>query len=290
MLLHGTVSDKSTGVFLPEFKVLWAPGIANGYVVNTSVLTEGRDGKFAVSLLPGQVRNFDPPGTSARLDIQAPGYVNKVVPLAAGTNDIELAVQLEPATDVAGTVLRPDGQPAEGARVFFRGEHFRFRVGDDCFVSMPEYPFAVATRAGADGAFRIPKIDGVERLEVVLPEGWANVAPPGLPSEVIRLQPWGRIKGVVVSGGSVLPGVEVRATQAGSKREQMLFEFTTKTDAEGRFEFPKVPGGVALVSLLPAEGGQSASNATQEVQVVPGQSASLSLSVSATGSPLNSVR
>ena len=108
ILVHGTVSDKSTGNLLPEFKVLWAPGEKTGYVVNTSVITEGRDGKFAVNLLPEQVRNYSTPGTSTRLDFQAPGYVNKVVLLASGTNDIDLAIELEPATDIAGTVLRPD--------------------------------------------------------------------------------------------------------------------------------------------------------------------------------------
>lgn len=266
IVVHGKVSDKSTGSLVPEFKVLWAPGIKSGYVVNTSVLTEGREGRFAVKLLSRQVRGYDPPGSSARLDFHAAGYVNKVAPLVAGTNDIELAVELEPATDIAGTVLRPDGTPADGARVFFRGEYFRGRVGDEGFVSMPEYPFAVATRVAADGTFRIPKIDGVERLEVVHPEGWANIALPGGSDEVILLQPWGRVSGVVRSGQSVLPGVEVRATQAGSQPEQMLFEFTTKTYAEGRYEFSKVPGGRALVFVAPAT-----NNAAQEVQVEAGR-------------------
>ena len=85
ILLHGTVSDQSNGNPLPEFKVLWAPGITNGYVVNTSILTEGRDGEFAVKLLPEQVRNYSPPGTSTRLDFQALGYVNKLVLLVSET-------------------------------------------------------------------------------------------------------------------------------------------------------------------------------------------------------------
>lgn len=280
ILVHGTVSDKSTERLVPEFKVLWAPGIKRGYVVNTSVLTEGREGRFSVTLLPAQVSSYGPPGSSARLDFHATGYVNKVVPLIAGTNDIDLAIELEPATDIAGTVLRPDGTPAEGARVFFRGEHFRGRVGEDCFVSMVEYPFAVKTRAGADGTFRIPKIDGVERLEVVHPDGWANVALAGLSTEIIRLRPWGRINGVVRSDQGVLPGVEVGTTEAGGDQEQMLFEFTTKTDAEGRYEFSKVPAGRALVFILP-EDGQATNNAKQDVQVQPGQMVNLTLSVQA---------
>lgn len=277
ILVHGMVSDKATGRLVPEFKVLWAPGIKRGYVVNTSVLTEGNDGSFSVTLLPGQMCNYSPPGSSARLDFHATGYVNKVVPLVAGTNDIDLAVELEPATDIAGTVLRPDGAPAEGARVFFRGEHFRGRVGEDCFVSMGEYPFAVRTSADADGTFRISKIDGVDRLEVVHPDGWANVALPGLSSEIIRLRPWGRISGVVRSEESVQAGVEVRTTEAGDEQEQMLFDFTTRTDAEGRYEFPKVPGGHALVFV----DGQATNHAKQNVQVEPGRIVDVPLSVQA---------
>ncbi|MGO8701201.1 MAG: carboxypeptidase regulatory-like domain-containing protein [Limisphaerales bacterium] len=72
--VHGTVSDKSNGNLVPDFSVLWAQGIKRGYVVNTSVLTDGRDGKFAVDMLPETVLSYKPPGTSTRLDFQAPGY------------------------------------------------------------------------------------------------------------------------------------------------------------------------------------------------------------------------
>jgi hypothetical protein len=277
ILLHGTVSDKSNGSLLPEFKILWASGIKDGYVINTTLLTEGRDGKFEVKMLPEQVSNYSPPGTSTRLDFQASGYVNKVVPLVAGTNDVELAIELEPAADIAGTVLRPDGNPASGAKVFFRGEHFRFRVGEDCFVSTPEYPFAVTTRAGVDGAFRIPKIDGIERVEVVHPEGWANVALSDL-AAIVRLQPWGRVSGVVRSGQNILPGVEVRATERGEKPEQMLFDYITKTDSDGNFEFSKVPGGRAAI-FVPLENSPTMISGVREIQVKPGETASVPLSV-----------
>jgi len=278
ILLHGTVLDKSNGSVLPEFKVLWAPGSKNGYIVNTSLLIEGREGRFEASLLPEQVSNYSPPGTCTRLDFQAAGYVNKIVPLVAGTNDIELAIELEPATDIAGTVLRPDGNPASDAKVFFRGEHFRFRVGEDCFVSMPEYPFAVGTRASVDGAFRIPKIDGIERLEVVHPEGWANVALSDL-AAIVRLQPWGRVSGVVRSGQNILAGVEVRATESEEKPEQMLFEYRTRTDSDGNFEFSKVAGGRASIFVPPLENSPTTNSGVREIQVKPGETVSAPLSV-----------
>jgi RNA polymerase sigma factor (sigma-70 family) len=277
--VHGTVSDKSNRSLLPEFKVLYAPGIKRGYIVNTSLLTEGRDGRFEANLSPENISNYGPPGTSARLDFQAPGYVNKVVPLVAGTNNVELAIELEPATDITGTALGPDGNPASGATVFFRGEHFRFRVGEDCFVSTSEYPFAVKTRAGVDGVFRIPKIDGIDRLEVVHPDGWANIAISEL-SAIVPLRPWARVSGTVRSGENILPGIEVRATQVGEKPDQMLFDYQTKTDSNGNFEFSQMPGGQAAI-FVPLENSLTMISGVREIQVKPGETVSVSLSVEA---------
>jgi RNA polymerase sigma factor (sigma-70 family) len=282
--LHGTVADKSTGRPLPEFKVLWALGYKKGYVVNTSVLTEGRDGGFAVDVLPENICNYSPPGTSTRLDFRAPGYVNKVVLLSSGTNDISLAIQLEPAKDIAGTILQPDGNPAAGARAFFHGKHFEFCVGNNCSVTgmpSPDYPFAVETRAGMDGSFRIPKIDGIDALEVVHPSGWANVSLDSRSTSVIRLQPWGQITGVVQSAQGVMPGVKVQATEAGTAPEQMKFSLSATTDADGRFEFPQVPGGRALVTVRLPQYSDGMIFPSQEAQIEPGQTINLTLSAQA---------
>jgi RNA polymerase sigma factor (sigma-70 family) len=275
--VHGTVWDSSTGTPVPEFKVLWAPGNKQGYVVNTSVLIDGRDGTFAVDMLPEMVRSFRPPGSSTRLDFQANGYVNKVVLLASATNDIELTVGLEPAVDIAGIVLCPDGTPAEGAKVSFRMEHFHSTFWNDCFVAKlsQDYPFAVETRAGAKGVFRIPKIDGVERLDVVHPEGWASVPLNNSSMGVIQLKPWGRIQGVLESAQAVMPDIEVRASQAQTNREQIWFELAAKTGTDGRFEFRQVPGGRALLSVNSKRGNIGID--PQEIQVEPGQAATLTL-------------
>ena len=109
------------------------------------------------------------------------------------------------------------------------------------------------------------------------PEGWANVPLDGLSTAVVQLQPWGRVNGVVRSGQSVLPGVEVWATEARTEPEQMLFEFAVKTDSEGRFEFSKLPAGRVLVFVPPPEYGQATNRAAQDIQVEPRQAANVTL-------------
>ena len=61
----------------------------------------------------------------------------------------------------------------------------------------------------------------------------------------------------------------------------MLFEFTVKTDSEGRFEFSKLPVGRALVFVPPPEDGQPTNRAAQDIQVKPHQTANVTLSVQA---------
>src|SRR5262249_34516667 len=117
----------------------------------------------------------------------------------------------------------------------------------------------------------------IERLGVVHPEGWANVALSDV-TAIIRLRPWGRVRGVVRSGENILPGIEVRATQVGEEPEQMLFEYQTKTDSDGNFEFPNVPGGRAAI-FVPLENSQATISGVRELEVKPGETVSVPLSV-----------
>jgi hypothetical protein len=166
--------------------------------------------------------------------------------------------------------------------VVFRSEHIRFRLGDGLFVSGPaSWPFAIETHTGADGAFRIAKADEIQRLEVVHPQGWANVPIDYASTAVIQLQPWGRVSGVVRSGQDVVPGVEVRATESGTGPEPMLFDYSAKTDSEGRFEFSSLPGGRARVFVPPPADGQGTNLAVQDISVDPRQPITVTLSLQA---------
>jgi hypothetical protein len=73
----------------------------------------------------------------------------------------------------------------------------------------------------------------------------------------------------------------VRATEARNAPEQMSFEMAVKTDAEGRFAFPQLPGARALVFVPPPQGGQGTNRLEQVVHVEPGETTNLTLSAPA---------
>jgi hypothetical protein len=148
--------------------------------------------------------------------------------------------------------LLPSGQPAVGAEVTFRGQRLGVSMTKpgEFFESTYTQPGKAKTKTGEDGRFRIRFVDGVERLAVAHPVGWANEKLIPLTDHAVWLNPWGRIEGVVRVGGRVWPGIEVQTTAGSSAPEQLLFEFRTKADAEGRFEFPRVPGGLTQLALL----------------------------------------
>ena len=70
----------------------------------------------------------------------------------------------------------------------------------------------------------------------------------------------------------------MRATERGGNPEQMLVDYITKTDSDGNFEFSKVPGGHAAI-FVPLENSPTMISRVREIQVKPGETASVPLSV-----------
>jgi hypothetical protein len=58
----------------------------------------------------------------------------------------------------------------------------------------------------------------------------------------------------------------------------MLFDYITKTDSDGNFEFSKVPGGSTAI-FVPLENSQTMISGMREIQVKPGETVSVPLSV-----------
>ncbi len=292
VLVRGTVTSKDTGESVPRFKVVRAnPPLGNAYIGDPKLFCEGFDGRFAFRAQPQELENpysfrYHPGHplhqTGTQVMIQAEGLLQQIFRLPPATNG-EIVVHLEVVSDtpVEGTVMLPNLQPAAGAQVSYRGnrigiglhrpEAFGFKYTNE---RRPGYAKAITE---SDGTFRLRPVDGATRLAVVHPEGWANVALEGLPGEPVWLQPWGRLEGVVSIGGRVWPGIEVRLTSGTEGPEQFLLSFETVADGQGRFVFPKVPGGLIRAYVTFQQKNMGLSSHPTEVTVKPGQTSSVTI-------------
>lgn len=292
VLVRGTVTSKDTGEAVPRFKVIRANSPwGNEYIGNPKLFCEGFDGQFAFRAQPQELESpysfHNHPGhplhqTGPQVMIQAEGLLQQLFRLPPATNG-ELVVHLEVLSDtpVEGTVMLPNLQPAAGAQVSYRGnrlgiglhrpEAFGFEYTNE---RRPGYAKAVTE---SDGTFRLRRVDGATRLAVVHPEGWANVSLEGLPSEPVWLQPWGRLEGVVNIGGLVWPGITVHLASGTEEPEQFLLNFETRADAQGRFVFPKVPGGLIRAYVQFQGKNMGLLSHPAEVTVKPGQTSSVTV-------------
>jgi RNA polymerase sigma factor (sigma-70 family) len=196
------------------------------------------------------------------------------LPLA--TNDLANA-----AFVLRGRLQTSDGKPLSGAQVYAAapGALVRLyyltnsvptnaRVSKTWTTSAADGTFAVALPAAPrDGKSVIAVNDGVGYAVATADELSAN-------SNVV-VQPWGRIEGVLRVGKS--PGRN-QTVNIGIWGSSETYEWTlvshgmsVKTDANGRFDFPRVaPGDVWLtrtVAVRPGEGRQSGHH---YVKVAPG--------------------
>lgn len=274
------VTDKSTGGEIEKFKVLRgdAPHF-NSEEPETSLNShfegEGKDGLFFLQVPPNEVSR---PWLFQGVQVQAEGYLDQVVELRANaSNRLDLEIALERAKDLFGTVLAPDGAPAEGAQVALAGK----APGQSVQMQQPARLLIYwatqfhHTTTSSDGAFRLAPQPGGERLVIMHDQGSAIVPLASLSPAPIRLVPWGRIEGVLRIGASGGANQKVAAQSAGAGPVVVTFFYDAQADATGRFRFEKVPPGNVRVSRYiegnPGGAGPIAFSQTQSIEVRPGE-------------------
>src|SRR5206468_3389347 len=169
------------------------------------------------------------------------------IPPHARTVKLEPPKLAEPL--ITGIVLAPDGKPVAGAE---------FMVGS---AAKQAYAYSANPRRG----FAPPLTDSAGKYIASVPphepyalmvrsaQGYAEVSSAQLArGRDVKLQPWGRIEGVVMSGEQPVPRVNVNLWRVGENDEPVHHDTTAKADANGRFVFPRVaPGEMCLYRELP---------------------------------------
>jgi RNA polymerase sigma factor (sigma-70 family) len=268
--IQGEVYEDASGAPIQVFEVLVSEGSQG-----SQVSKEGRDGKFTV-------RPHSPPGSSggASIAIRAEGYEpaeSRSVPATNG--DCTLVFRLRRSNGWSGVVLLPDGQPAAKAEVALSSHLGGPILGRRQLLFRDQCVFRLT---GEDGRFHFDSLDAVSPQRGVLPaqrqyghdiarlivavhpQGYAERAPEKLDQlPVLRLQPWGRIEGLLRSSRGPVAQREICI----SKRSCLPWVnsvllspmvFMTTTDGDGRFVFEDVPPGEhALGCHFPGGSGET---------------------------------
>ena len=244
--ITGTVVDADTGKPLPAFTV--TEGRKNSYNDQINwLLTRASaqsNGAFTVYL---SRRPQSPPAIS----IAADGYLPKNSgPIT--TSETNFAFALKPGTGPSGVVLFPDGQPAASVTVYLAdaGQNGVY-VGEGANMVVRENIYRGTRKTETDGAgrFSFPALPDAYEIVVVDTNGFAEVRAGDLETNAeVRLQPYARVEGQLLIGARPGSNETVNLDRAYIPYADYPRQFpvlslylSTRTDADGKFVFERVP-------------------------------------------------
>jgi len=189
---------------------------------------------------------------------------------------------LEPGEPIAGKVILADGSPARGAEVILstptmNADIYRGKVRRN---DASQRPNALFVETDAGGAFSLPPQAEPYEILVTHDSGWArSMREQFQEKRVLTLAPWGRIEGEVRHGGKPTEDAQITLTnsyyqdrEAHPDRPHVQLFSTERTDADGRFVFPRIyPGHFRVSGQNRQQGTMNISGPGVPVDVVAGQ-------------------
>jgi thiol-disulfide isomerase/thioredoxin/protocatechuate 3,4-dioxygenase beta subunit len=260
-VVKGSVLDRDTGQPLPRFSLTlaaaWKPG-------DRLIWQRSSGLDKAAAKAPG---SFDyttsMPAHRYLVRVQAEGYLPEdSEPFPADGSAHTLPFRLTKAEPIRGTVRNPDGSPARGGFVYVVPPH---RDGWIDYLSLQNDDVSKDQRSGTvhaaidgDGRFVIvPQKENVALLALT-DAGHALVDRREIRGEAtLLLQSWARISGMVTMGGKPVANMSLQSIDPedsvpSENEPRLVRQYFAKTDAEGRFELPRVmTGRLTLVEWVP---------------------------------------
>jgi RNA polymerase sigma factor (sigma-70 family) len=238
--ITGTVTDAVTGKPIPAFTIIPMNVFRKDFVdANRYRAVIEKDGRL--DFLATRTEN------PLRLRIEAPGYRTQDGPefrVGDGTS-LKQDFRLQPSRPITGRIVDIDGRPAAKAAIFLATPTEQVRPSDD---------WDRRTVTDAEGRFELPDpgepwaVVAQTTAGVVIAEFPADKAGAG----TLKLHPWGSVRGRFQDGGKPVKGATVFAGPiriSDLTRPRVVFDLQITTDAEGRFEFPRVPPGPISVQV-----------------------------------------
>lgn len=175
----------------------------------------------------------------------APGYLPEIGLVLTTEGAHEYTFKLRRGEGWSGMVVDPAGNPVAGAEVA--------ECGADSVVMGKGFFHGLGgsehlTRSKADGSFSLPARGPAPRFVAIHPTlGYGDVSQAALVrSGQIPLRPWGRIEGRLRWQDWIGSHEKVRVDAAAEAEPRLGYswaDFSTQTDAEGRFVLDLVPPG-----------------------------------------------
>jgi hypothetical protein len=180
------------------------------------------------------------------LMVEADGYL-PALSKPFSTNQNTCDFELRKGQGPRGTLVRPNGKPADGVSVCYLGPNEQGSLLNDGQFSLHTFnsnPLKILT--DPDGAFDFPpKLPGGV-LVAATSSGFARIGAAELaPEGKLTLQPWARIRGRLVQNGKPLAGenLDLEWAEPFSFDRPHVNLHGTKTGDDGSFVVEHVPAG-----------------------------------------------
>jgi protocatechuate 3,4-dioxygenase beta subunit len=263
--ITGSVVDAETKEPIDQFDVTRGQSYGGDelYWQNYNVI-KGRYGEFSFALDQQNI---------VALRAEADDYLPTIVSLKSNAAT-HLVFELKKGSGPKGFVHSPDGKAVSGAQVIALSKGASFTMGKTRFQANGDKKVA---QTSTNGAFSLrPEPDG-EKIIAVHTNGYAEVVLSNFVSgSTITLQPWGTIEGVLKIGDALGASQTVLLTpETGNGPNRFWYDYqdySTTTDAQGRFVISNVPPGERrLVRLIPIDDRSRMHSPLRDVTVKSGE-------------------
>jgi uncharacterized GH25 family protein/thiol-disulfide isomerase/thioredoxin len=268
----GTVTDASTGKPIERFLampvIVFRPDF---YHTCTSGAIVGQDGRYELPLTGSA-----DPNNRYRVRLEAEGYRSVVSEESFGPLDgrATLDFALQPAAARRGSVVDANGKPVENATVLQASPTEVPSTSNGKPGSYDSRPIPT----DADGTFQLHATTEPVRVRVYHDLGFAEkaLAPEEEEIGVLKLEPWATISGRLIQAGRPVAGESIyfhSLVRRGLTDARFQDAFHAKTDANGNFQFDRIPPmrGTLQASLGPWRESHLTSSEAVPLELPPGE-------------------
>jgi uncharacterized GH25 family protein/thiol-disulfide isomerase/thioredoxin len=239
--VFGKVVDAESGEPVELFRVIPVKAFRPDFYstdFQADSVGKGKEGRYRI-----EIDSYGETGNRYRVRIEAEGYRTALgqKSLAVGDAPLEEDFKLERSPALRGTVLEPNGEPADAFTVAVGTPTTapQFRLED------PDTSVGIGFDVRGSNTFKLPATFEKSRIRVFNDSGVAEVLrKPNEQIGTIVLQPWASVSGRLVQEGKPVPNEWIYfdpLAQRALTEARFQDSFTAKTDLDGHFHFDPLP-------------------------------------------------